>query len=100
RCGNDADFARELIESFLETVPQSAAGITAALSSGQMPRLAIEAHGLKGASLTMGAEDLVDACRQLEDVAQNGDSVAAQDATAAVLDRLAELTSVLEAKDA
>ncbi len=43
RCGGDLNFARDLLGSFLETAPLSAAGITLALRSGEASRLVAEA---------------------------------------------------------
>jgi CheY-like chemotaxis protein len=72
-CGGDDEFARELAESFLQSAPRCLGGIDLALHSGDACRLAAEAHGLKGISRTIGADDLADACQAMEDAAHQGD---------------------------
>ena len=45
----------------------------AAIETRALVRLADEAHSLKGASLTLGLEDMGDACVRLEDASRKGD---------------------------
>jgi PAS domain S-box-containing protein len=73
RCDGDVEFARELIVSFLESGSQSIVGLEEAHEANDLTRLANEAHGLKGASLTLGLVDLADACKRLELAASLGD---------------------------
>jgi two-component system, sensor histidine kinase and response regulator len=80
-CEGDDEFARELATSFLESAPRCVAGIALTLRSGDARKLAAEAHGLKGISRTIGAQDLAAACEALEGSARRGDlTVAASDA--------------------
>ena len=72
-CGGDAEFARELADSFLETAPRLIAGVDAALTAGDASRLAAEAHGLKGISQTIGAEVLAVASRAVEEAGRGAD---------------------------
>ena len=72
-CGGDDEFARDLSLSFLESAPRCLAGIEEALRSGDACKLIEEAHGLKGISRTIGAEDQAVACAALEDAARRGD---------------------------
>ena len=55
-CGGDADFARELAGSFLDSAPRCLEAIEDALDAADPDRLAAEAHGLKGISRTIGAD--------------------------------------------
>ena len=72
-CGGDEAFAHELAASFLETAPVCLAGIDTSLRSDDWETLAAEAHGLKGISRTIGANDLAVVCGQLEDAGRRGD---------------------------
>jgi two-component system sensor histidine kinase/response regulator len=72
-CGGDDEFARELATSFLESAPRCLAAIAEAQRSGDARLLAQEAHGLKGISRTIGADDLAAACVALEEAARLGD---------------------------
>jgi signal transduction histidine kinase/CheY-like chemotaxis protein len=69
-CGGDQSFARELAATFLEAVPPSLAAIEAAVESGDAKDLAAEVHGLKGMSRSIGADDLADACVEIEEAAR------------------------------
>jgi two-component system sensor histidine kinase/response regulator len=78
RCGGDEVFMRELIGSFLETVPRSLAAVQEAHRVRDPDRLANEAHGLKGISLTIGVKDLADVCKDLEEAGRRGDFAGAE----------------------
>jgi two-component system sensor histidine kinase/response regulator len=96
RCGNDAEFAQELIALFLETAPASLKAILAALRADDMERLGTEAHSLKGACLTIGANDLAESCRRLEHCGRSGDHAAAPGLALAVTDGMTVLESALK----
>jgi two-component system, sensor histidine kinase and response regulator len=72
-CDGDEAFARELAESFLTSAPICIAGISDAVRAADPLRLATEAHGLKGISRTIGADELAHHSGQLEDLARNQD---------------------------
>jgi HPt (histidine-containing phosphotransfer) domain-containing protein len=93
RCGGDEEFARELAASFLESGLRSVAILTEAFESGDTAVVATEAHSLKGASLTLGAAELADACRELEQTAGHADLAAIRNGSAPFLrewERVAE----------
>ena len=71
--GGDDDFARELAVSFLETAPGCLTRIGAAIACADGGSLAAEAHGLKGISLTIGADELAASCRALERAGEDSD---------------------------
>jgi len=85
-CGGDDEFARELAESFLESAPRCLAAIDIALRNSDARALAAESHALNGISRTIGAEDLAEACVQLENAAR----CAELEAAAAVAARLGD----------
>jgi two-component system, sensor histidine kinase and response regulator len=68
RLGGERTLARELVNSFLATVPGLLDAIDDARANGNMTGLATLAHGLKGSSLTVGANELAAACEHLEAV--------------------------------
>ena len=72
-CDGDPEFAGELAEVFLESAPRLVAGIAGAIEAGDADRLAAEAHGLKGISLTIGAAELVRTSRALEEAGRRSD---------------------------
>jgi two-component system, sensor histidine kinase and response regulator len=95
-CGGDDDFARELSTSFLETAPRCLAKIEEALRSNDAEKLANEAHGLKGISRTIGAQDQASACAALEQAARRGKLAVAATEAARVGVEWGKLRTVLE----
>jgi PAS domain S-box-containing protein len=72
-CDGDAGFARELAASFLDSAPRCLDGIRDAIAVADPDRVAAEAHGLKGISRTIGADELAEACMNLEVAARDAD---------------------------
>ncbi|MHB1558380.1 MAG: response regulator [Isosphaeraceae bacterium] len=65
-CDGDREFAHELAQTFLESAPGCLDRLGTALRAVDPHGVAVEAHGLRGISRTIGAEELADACEQLE----------------------------------
>jgi len=82
-CGEDPDFIRELIESFIETTSTSLEAINLALAAGDNLAAASAAHGLRGGCLTVGAKVFAEACRVIERAGHAGDLVTARAAATA-----------------
>ncbi len=61
-----ADFAKELVDTFLEDAPNMLADLRAALAAGDADTFRRAAHSLKSNSLTFGALALGQAARELE----------------------------------
>jgi HPt (histidine-containing phosphotransfer) domain-containing protein len=59
-------FYPELLERFGRDAVAHLAVLRAAIAEGDTGRLGKEAHALKGASLTIGAVEMADLCKQLE----------------------------------
>ena len=95
-CGGDDEFARELSMSFLESAPRCLAKIEEALRSHDTEKLADEAHGLKGISRTIGAQDQASACEALEQAARHGELRMAATEAARVEVEWGKLRTVLE----
>ncbi|QEH31595.1 Signal transduction histidine-protein kinase BarA [Aquisphaera giovannonii] len=75
-CGNDPEVTREVLGLMLEDVPARLEGLREAVEAGDGRRVAWEAHGLKGAFLTVGANALAAACQELTAAGERGDSAA------------------------
>jgi len=72
-CGSDPDLIREVLRLMLNGTPARLQQLEAAIATEDSPRVAREAHGLKGAFLTVGAETLATACQELMTLSERGD---------------------------
>ncbi len=59
-------FFPQLLETFEHDAIKHLISLRSAIASGESKRLRGEAHALKGASLTIGAQRMADCCQQLE----------------------------------
>jgi two-component system, sensor histidine kinase and response regulator len=66
--GIGASFFPELLEAFKHDAVEHLVVLRSAISAGETGRLRGEAHALKGASLTIGAQGMADICQQLENL--------------------------------
>ncbi len=64
---------QEIMESFLETAPDSIAEMDDAMAAADAEALMRAAHSLKSGSLYVGAATLSQLCRELEGVSKEGD---------------------------
>jgi HPt (histidine-containing phosphotransfer) domain-containing protein len=70
--GEDPEIIRDIVDAFLEDVPDRLAEITRGLADGDAELVRRAAHTLKGNCLTFGAFAFADACRELEETAKDG----------------------------
>ena len=77
--GNDEDFVRELLTTYLEDAVGQLARMRAAAEAGDQPALVMASHSLKSNSANVGAIQLADLCRALEADARAGVVAAAID---------------------
>ena len=61
-----ASFFPQLLETFEHDAIEHLAVLRSAIAGGETARLRGEAHALKGASLTIGAQGMAHICQQLE----------------------------------
>jgi HPt (histidine-containing phosphotransfer) domain-containing protein len=73
RMENDRELVREIFEVFIEEAPVRAERFKAALAASDMDAVMRLAHALKGASGTLTAEPLRQACYDLEHAARAGE---------------------------
>src|SRR5205807_9320610 len=93
-CGEDPEFAREVIDEFLSTAPPMLERIERKRDEGDARGMAMSAHALKGSSRAIGAEALAAACAALEDAGKDGRTAEASvlsDRTAKEFERLRAL---------
>jgi two-component system, sensor histidine kinase and response regulator len=72
-CGNDPRLISEVVGLMLKGTPKRLERLEAALTAGDGRQVSWEAHGLKGAFLTVGAEILAGACEELMALGNLGD---------------------------
>ncbi|WP_369069136.1 hybrid sensor histidine kinase/response regulator [Kineococcus terrestris] len=83
----DRELFAGLLTSFADRAPAALAQLREAVLAGDPAAVAVHAHALKGSAANLGAEELAQACAQLEDTARGGGS-----AGAGQLDELDDLT--------
>ncbi len=64
--GDDQDFIREVLESYLADAPSLITTMRRTLAAGDAPALARAAHSLKSTSMMLGADVLADVCASIE----------------------------------
>lgn len=96
--GDDPDFVRDLVETYLADVPVQLEGIDGAINGNDAEALVRPAHTLKSSSVTLGAMRLGEVSRTLEMTGRSGalDATARENAATA----RAEWASVQQALDA
>jgi PAS domain S-box-containing protein len=67
--GGDADFERELIETFAASAAENLDRLTVGLTQSDFPEMKRAAHSLKGAAASVGANPTRDVARQIEEQA-------------------------------
>lgn len=98
--GDDAEFLRELVETYLDDAPQQIEAIRSGLAKRDVERVHRAAHTLKSSSASIGAMTLAEMSHELEAQAlpattsphdlDSGDYATRADAIAAELDRVRE----------
>ena len=78
RMEGDVELIAEVFDVFIDEVPQRHKKFAAALAAGDFRQLANLAHALKGASGTLQAENLRQACSDLERTAREGEEALAR----------------------
>lgn len=73
RAGDDLDFYKELIDMFLEDIPERLEELRQAAGAPDPTRLANLAHGIKGAAANLSANAARDAAFQIEMKGKSGD---------------------------
>jgi CheY-like chemotaxis protein/anti-sigma regulatory factor (Ser/Thr protein kinase) len=66
-CGGDAELVAEVVEEFLQSVPEVLARLEKAIAGADAPKVRFEAHTLRGSCRTVGADSLEFTCGLLEE---------------------------------
>lgn len=88
RMEGDLELIREIFDVFVEEVPARRGKFEKALAESDTSTMVLLAHSLKGASGTLHAEPLRQACFELEHAARAGDMDKMRELTPPVLDLL------------
>jgi HPt (histidine-containing phosphotransfer) domain-containing protein len=70
--GGDQEFVDELVDTYVAEGDRLVESLTAAASAGSVDDLVRPAHSLKSSSLNVGALELGELCRRLEEEARSG----------------------------
>ena len=81
----DEDLARSILDGFLEDIPQRLEMLREGLDRGDLAEAGLQAHTVKGAALSVGAEALRAAAFEVERAARAGDAAEARDRLGEVL---------------
>ena len=72
--GGDPELVRELIDLYVENTDSQLPALSDAVALGDGEASRSVAHGIKGASAAMGAEEAAEAFRQLEVLGRGGEA--------------------------
>jgi len=97
RVGGDADLLREVIELFLDDVPQTLEGIRNAVAAHDATALEHQAHSLKGSVSTFGARRAFEAALALEKQGRSKNLNGVEDGLCQLEDALQALVPELQA---
>ncbi|MBQ7625284.1 MAG: Hpt domain-containing protein [Clostridia bacterium] len=92
-CAEDPDFYEEMLSDFADAAPREAEALNTALSENDLAAYAITVHALKSSSKMIGARDLSEKARELEQAAKSKDADAVKAAHGAFI---AELETLAE----
>jgi HPt (histidine-containing phosphotransfer) domain-containing protein len=70
--GGDQEFVDELVDTYLADAVDQLAGLDAAVAAGDVAALVRPAHSLKSSSLNVGALQLGEVARRLEEQGRDG----------------------------
>lgn len=91
--GDDADGVGEIIDTFLDDVPQTLADLRDGLEADDAGQVASAAHKVKGSASTLGAMPLSKICKDMENAANDGDLASVESS----MDELEETWEATEA---
>ena len=77
-CGNDQDLISEIFDIMLKDTPPRLARLEAAIRERNEYQVSREAHGLKGAFVTVGAQTLAATCHDVMTLSEHGDFASAE----------------------
>jgi HPt (histidine-containing phosphotransfer) domain-containing protein len=93
--GNDPVFVDELVQTYLEDADLQVEAMRAAAGLGSAEAMIRPAHSLKANSLSVGADQLAEQCRQLETDGRSGTVDRARERVEAVAAELGQVKAEL-----
>ena len=75
----ESDLVPELIEAFLEEVPDSCKALGVSVSAGDAAEVRRRAHHLRSSTSNLGAVGMTELCKQLEELARTGSLTGAEE---------------------
>ncbi len=94
----DGSVLDEVIQMFLDEVPEQLDALHAAQAAGDLPALGATAHAMKSASFNVGAKALGELCRRLEKQAKAGDAAGLGDLVGAIVGMVDTVRPLLRAE--
>jgi HPt (histidine-containing phosphotransfer) domain-containing protein len=94
--GGDAEFLRELVETFFQDAPAQFAVLQESLAGGSAESFRRAAHSLKSNAASFGATALAAQSKQLEDLGKTGDLTGAAGLLAEAETEYARVKAALE----
>jgi HPt (histidine-containing phosphotransfer) domain-containing protein len=73
-CGGDEAFERRILGNFMHATRSDAGRLREVAASGDIAAVGRVSHSIKGASRTIGAQDLADVCDRIERAARAADA--------------------------
>jgi HPt (histidine-containing phosphotransfer) domain-containing protein len=81
--GDDEEFIRDLVATYVDEAPANLAALTAAVAGGDVDAVVRPAHTLKSSSASLGAMRLSAICREIEEAGRAGRLAGLDEAAAA-----------------
>ncbi len=97
--GDDLELLQEIVEIFVESVPQLLQNIATGIEQGDSAQVEMHAHSMKGSASNICAVAVVETARELEVLAHDGSLEGAPDMHARLGRLLDELTGTLATVD-
>ena len=97
--GGDHELLREIMDFFVELMPQQIEDLAAAVLAGDVATVGLQAHGMKGGSGNVGAVRVVATARELEMLAKDGSLAGAAELVQQLREDFRELHEVLPRLD-
>jgi HPt (histidine-containing phosphotransfer) domain-containing protein len=97
--GGDPELLREIMDFFVEMVPQQIDDLAAAVAAGDLTTVGLQAHGMKGGAGNVGAVHMAATARELELLAKSGTLAGAAEMVARLRDNFRDVIDVLPRLD-
>ncbi len=97
--GGDHELLREIMDFFVELIPQQIEDLAAAVLAGDVTTVGLQAHGMKGGAGNVGAVRVAATARELEMLAKEGSLEGASELVQRLRDEFRDLHEILPRLD-